>query len=78
MQLLVIVKTLKLQTEITPGNHTIYLKIDWCRSNKLEFNIHGNKTIEFECGPSIKSLNILCGLIYITFMRNKYLWIKKK
>ena len=30
---------------ISPGNHTIYLKIDWCRSNKINFNVSENETL---------------------------------
>lgn len=64
--------------EVTPGNHTIYLKIDWCRSNKLDFYASENEVIEFDCDCSIKGWRILINIIYITFLKNKYLWIKKK
>lgn len=64
--------------EVTPGNHTIYLKIDWCRSNKIDFYVSNNEIIEFECGNSMSGWKILFALIYITFLKNKYLWIKIK
>lgn len=64
--------------ELTPGKHTIYLKIDWCRSNKIDFYVSDNELIEFECGNSMKSWRILFAFIYITFLKNKYLWIKIK
>ncbi len=64
--------------DISSGNHTIYLKIDWCRSNKIDFYISANEIIEFECGNSMNGLRILINLIYITFLKNKYLWIKRK
>ncbi|SHH20156.1 hypothetical protein [Clostridium grantii] len=62
--------------EVAPGEHTIYLNIDWCRSNKLDFYISENDVIEFECGSSLRSWRYFFGLIYITFLKNKYLWIK--
>ena len=64
--------------EVTPGNHTIYLKIDWCRSNKIDFYVLDNETIEFECGNSMNNWRIFISIIYITFLKNKYLWIKIK
>lgn len=60
---------------INSGNHTIYLKIDWCRSNKIDFIISENETIEFKCGNSMKGWRILFSIIYVTFLKNKYLWI---
>lgn len=63
---------------LDPGNHTIYLKIDWCRSNKIEFTISENETVEFECGNSMNKWRILLAILYITFLKNKYLWIRKK
>ena len=63
---------------LDPGNHTIYLKIDWCRSNKIEFTISENETVEFECGNSMNKWRILLAILYITFFKNKYLWIRKK
>lgn len=60
--------------EVSQGKHTIYLKIDWCRSNKIDFYILEKQSIEFDCGNCIKGWIIL---IYITFLKNKYLWIKR-
>lgn len=63
---------------LDPGNHTIYLKIDWCRSNKIDFTISENETVEFECGNSMNECRFIVPIIYITFLKNKYLWIRKK
>ena len=45
------------------GHHTIYLKIDWCKSNKLEFDVVENEFLEFECGSlnGIKIYTVLPG-----------------
>lgn len=64
--------------DISPGSHTIYVKIDWCRSNKIQFNSLENKTVEFECGNSMNRWRQLFSLFYITFFKNNYLWIKEK
>lgn len=62
--------------EVKTGEHTIYLKIDWCRSNKLDFYVLENDVIEFECGTSLSGWKFFINIIYITFLKNKYLWIK--
>ena len=60
------------------GEHVIYLKIDWCRSNKIAFHSTDNEILEFDCGNNINPLKLLRGFLYITFLKNKYLWIKAK
>ena len=64
--------------EVAQGKHTIYLKIDWCRSNKLDFYVSENEVLEFDCGSSISGWKILLNIIYIIFLKDNYLWIKMK
>ena len=44
------------EIDVVEGSHSIYLKIDWCRSNELIFIESKDKFIEFECGNSVKGL----------------------
>jgi hypothetical protein len=60
------------------GQHTIYLAIDWCRSNKLTFNKDDNEVIELQCGNSMNGLKILFVYIFISFLKSRYLFIKFK
>ena len=54
--------------ELPPGQHTLHLKIDWCRSNIIEFNtVDGNET--YTCGGRLE------GLIPSIMMRNDYLFL---
>ncbi len=65
---------------VDSGKHSIYAKIDWCRSNKLEFDSTGS-VVELEVGSALgrgKFLIPFIGLIYITLLKNDYLWIKEK
>lgn len=64
--------------DIEPCHHTVYLKIDWCRSNKQDFDISPDELIEFDCGNSMNGFKILLVYFYITFFKNHYLWIKKR
>lgn len=66
------------EIDIVDGSHSIYLKIDWCRSNELIFIESKNKLIEFQCGNSVQGLKKLLTLLYISILKNKYLFIKCK
>lgn len=64
--------------EIDSGSHNIYVKIDWCRSNKIEFNSN-NSSINLKCGSFANSTQKgLLFFIYTTIFRHKYLWLKYK
>lgn len=63
--------------QLDPGRHTLYLKIDWCRSKKIEFEIQSNEILRFKCG-GLSDSKLLATLWYITFGKNNYLWIKPK
>ena len=66
------------QLELDEGNHNIYLKIDWCRSNKVDFYTPKDEIIRFECGSSIIGWKRFIAFVYITFLKNQYLWLKIK
>ena len=57
------------------GFHRIFLKLDWCGSNEIEFNIKTEETIEFDCGNNTK---IFLELYYVLFAPKDYLWLKKR
>jgi len=61
---------------ISPGKHIIQLKIDWCKSNQLEFEIERDQVINFICGTNLKGLKILIGFIYVLIRAKNYLYIK--
>lgn len=64
------------EINIDEGEHSIYLKIDWCKSNKLNFSIKDNQVLNFNCGNSMNGLKCLLFLIYVTFLKNSYLFIE--
>jgi hypothetical protein len=66
-----------IEIPVTPGNHIIAIKIDWCGSNKLPFSIREGESLHFECSSNLMGLRFFLAPIYIIFMRNQYLWIKK-
>jgi hypothetical protein len=63
--------------QTTPGHHSLVLKIDWCRSNCVEFDARSGENLSFECGSSMPGLRLLLAILYITFWRHKYLWLRQ-
>ncbi len=37
---------------LTPGEHTIRLKVDWCRSEELTFSLNEGTNTELHCGST--------------------------
>jgi hypothetical protein len=66
----------QLELEVPPGKHQLHLKIDWCRSNFVDFEANGG-SIEFECGNNIRGFKILFVIFFITFLPGQYLWLKR-
>jgi len=62
--------------DVDVGHHELFLKIDWCRSNSIKFNM-GDSIEDFECGSSLRGWKVLMAMIYVIFLRDKYLWLKK-
>lgn len=63
---------------IPPGTHKLRLKIDWCGSNFIEFNITDGKCCHFECGSNLTEIKLLFSLFYVIFARNQYLWLRSR
>lgn len=60
---------------VNPGEHELYLKIDYARSKKLRFDLQKNENITFECGPSMSPSKALLMPLYLTILKNRYIFI---
>ncbi|KQT33137.1 hypothetical protein ASG22_18125 [Chryseobacterium sp. Leaf405] len=58
--------------EVQPGEHQLTAKIDWCRSNIIDFKIENDETLRY----NLNGTSPLLGLYYITFGKNRYLKLK--
>jgi len=58
---------------VHPGHHTLQLTIDWCRSNLLDLSIQSGESQLYICGPNATPL---LALIYASFLRNRYLYVR--
>lgn len=54
----------------------IFLRIDWCRSNKIMIDDSFSENIKLEVYPATKDWKLLFYFYYITFGINKYLNLK--
>jgi hypothetical protein len=68
----------QIEVDAPQGKHELVLKIDWCRSNSVEFESDGSSDVEFECGSNLRGLKIFLSIVYATFLRSKYIWLTKK
>ena len=58
-----------LSIDVNPGKHVLKAKIDWCRSNEIEFNVTEGENIKL----SFRGSNPFLSIYYITFGMNSYL-----
>ena len=66
----------KIEIAVPKGYHKMYLKIDWCRSNFIDFEL-SEEVIEFECGSNLTGIKLLFSIVYATLFRNDYIWLKR-
>jgi hypothetical protein len=58
--------------DVAPGRHQLYLAIDWCRSNTIEFEA-GEDVTEFECASNLQGKKLFLALYYILFKNDGYI-----
>lgn len=51
--------------EVSDGNHEIYLKIDWCKSKKLNINLDEGQELKLKCGSKVTGIKQIFALFYI-------------
>jgi hypothetical protein len=59
--------------DVKPGAHTLYVKIDWARSNKITFESTADKEINFRCVNSLRGGRFFLAVIYAVFLPHKYI-----
>lgn len=65
---------------IENGEHKIYIRTYWCRSNSLYFEYEKESLVNLKCGNSIKGIMCMIPFIELVtsiFSSRKYLWINK-
>ena len=52
---------------VAAGSHTLRLRIDWGRSEELQFQARAGECIAFECGSSLAGWRVLLAIFYAVF-----------
>ena len=63
--------------DVSTRSHRLVIKIDWCSSNLVNFDCIEGDDIAFDCGSNLGGFRIFSSLLYITFLRHKYLWLRR-
>ena len=66
-----------LTVPVSPGKHSLLLRIDWCGSPRIDFEARPGEQLVFECGSSLAGWRLLLGLFYIIFRTKQYLWLRR-
>lgn len=61
------------EVPLSAGQHRVQLGVDWGRSPELEVNAVAGEPTVIECGPNA---NPVTALLYISFIKNNYLWVQ--
>jgi hypothetical protein len=62
--------------EIAPGHHVLIIKVDWCRSNIVSFDLADGKSAQFKCGSSLRGWRLVLTFYYATVGFRNYLWLR--
>ena len=63
---------------VAPGEHTLTLKVDWCRSRIVPFTAPASGDVVFDCGTNIVGWKLLFATLYIIFKKNDYMMLKQR
>ena len=62
---------------VVPGRHSLTLRIDWCGSEQIDFEVSPGQHLFFECGSNLAGWRIFLALFYIIFRTRQYLWLRR-
>jgi hypothetical protein len=62
---------------VSPGRHTLVVRIDWCGSEPADFIARFGDHASFECGSVLSGWRVLLALFYVTYSTRNYLWLRR-
>ena len=60
------------ELNIDAGQHELFCKIDWSRSNKVQFDINNNESKDFKIQSSLRGFKAILAIVYYIFLPHKY------
>ena len=61
--------------EVSPGQHTVLAKIDWCKSQKLTLNLEPREKKKLICGSKLVGWKKWLTLFYL-FSKNEFIYLE--
>jgi hypothetical protein len=61
---------------VPPGEHELYVKMDWCKSKPLRVSTTAGEAAELVCGSPISGLKILIAAILV-FLPERALFLRR-
>lgn len=62
---------------VAPGRHSLVIRIDWCGSEQIDFEVQAGEHAFFECGSNLAGWRVVLVLFYIIFLTQQYLWLRR-
>ena len=73
-----IVQNQSISIALDSGHHSLKMKIDWCDSEEINFNINPEEEIKFECENNRSSpLKVLLIFYYLIFDTSNWILLKR-
>jgi hypothetical protein len=63
----------EIELPVGGGRHELFLKIDWCGSNKETFSVPESGSVSYE----VTAVNPFAALYYVVFNRESYLQLRR-
>jgi hypothetical protein len=61
---------------ITPGRHSLRMRIDWTGSGEVEFDARPGEKVAFECGSNASERRPFFAFVYV-LSRQRYFWLRR-
>src|SRR5262245_49871573 len=59
--------------DVSPGSHTVQLRIDWCRSEAIVVDVRDGERAQLKC----HGRSPLLAMYWVTFARNRYIALER-
>ena len=64
------------EIDLPSGRHSAVAVIDWCRSNRVDFDAVPGSLLRLEVGSNVVGWRLLWAFIYVTAKRDQYLYLR--
>ena len=66
----------EISVELAAGHHTVELKLDWCRSNRVDIEVRQGQPVRLHCGSNYTGLALFRGVGRMITDPQEYLWLR--